>query len=118
MAILFDKDADLYIGAQGFQSSIFLMQVQTRLAAGGREFATRIESEFEDALSDGVQAVIIRDADLLESVTTVKYADGTEAVFPEHEVENFVIGELTGKVTVFCEEDEDDDGEFEEDFEE
>ncbi len=117
MAILFNKEADLYIGAKDFQSSIFLMQVQARLTAGGRAFETRLENDFEDALNDGVQAVIIKHEDLLQSVTTVKYADGTEAVFPEKDVEMFVICELTGKVIVFCEEDDDDDGEFDEEFE-
>jgi len=117
MAILFNKEADLYIGAIGVQSSIFLLQVQSRLAAGGRAFETRLESDFEDALNDGVQAVIIKDEDLLQSVTAVKYSDGTEAVFPEKDVEIFVIGELTGKVVVFCDEDDAEDDEIDEEFE-
>jgi len=116
MAILFEKEKDLYIGPKGFQSSIFLIQVQARLSAGGRAYKVRPENAFDDALKDGVQAVIIKDEDLVQGNISVRYTNGDEATFPEKDVESFVISELTGDIYLYCEEDEDAEGDDNDDF--
>ena len=72
MGILFNKDSDIYIGGRGFQASLFMMQIEKRLLEQGRDSETRPESDFEEALNDGVQAVIITDEGLGEGNVTSK----------------------------------------------
>ena len=116
MDILLNKESDLYIGGRGFQASIFLMQIERRLLDQGRDSEARLESDFEKALNDGVQAVIITDEGLVEGTVTLKYENGEEVKFPEKDVERLVVEELSGKIIVFCDEDDEDDAEDLEEF--
>ncbi|MEX1307663.1 MAG: hypothetical protein AB1Z19_03970 [Eubacteriales bacterium] len=108
MDILINNQADLYIGGHGFQSSIFLMQIERRLMDQGRASETRLASDFDDALKEGVQSVIITDEGLVEGIVTLRYENGEEVKLPEKDVEQHVVGALTGKIIVFCEEDDED----------